>query len=110
MKIAANVSITADNTGLAKTEIKAAIKRALWRIGAAAEGYAKDLCPVDTGRLQASITHTEYEDAAYIGTNVEYGKYVELGTKRHRPQPFLKPAAEDHTDEYHSILQDELKK
>lgn len=33
-----------------------------------AEGYAKQLCPVDTGNLRNSITHTVKEDekAAYI--------------------------------------------
>lgn len=74
-----NIEIT-DNSGLVKEELQAAALRALEICGLTAEGYAKLLCPVDTGNLRNSITHTvaadERGDAAYIGTNVEYGAYV----------------------------------
>lgn len=60
------------------------------------EGAAKRLCPVDTGRLRSSITHSIEHDSlglvAFIGTNVEYAIYQELGTKFQRPQPYLRPA------------------
>lgn len=85
---------------------------ALEKCGLVAEGYAKRLCPVDTGRLRNSITHTtrsEPEPVEYIGTNVEYAPYVELGTKRTKAQPYLRPAIADHVDEYKQIIQDELK-
>ena len=49
------------------------------------------------------------EKAAYIGTNVEYAPYVELGTSRSKAQPYLKPAATEHTTVYRRILEDELK-
>lgn len=110
MKITLDVDVKVDNSAKAKSDIKAAIKRGLWRIGAAAEGAAVDLCPVDTGRLRNSITHVEGDDCVYIGTNVEYGKYVELGTKNHKPQPFLRPAAQDHADEYKRIMRQELRR
>ena len=56
--------------------------RALERCGQQAEGYAKDLVPVDTGNLRNSISHKvdPAEPAAYIGTNSEYAAYVEFGT------------------------------
>lgn len=85
---------------------------ALEKCGLVAEGYAKRLCPVDTGRLRNSITHTTRSEPGpveYIGTNVEYAPYVELGTKRTKAQPYLKPAIADHVDEYKQIIQDELK-
>ena len=72
--------------------------------GLTAERYAKALCPVDTGRLRNSISHAVEGDSAYIGTNVEYAPYVEMGTVRTRAQPYLKPAAQDHADEYKQIL------
>lgn len=74
-------------------------------IGLAAEAYAKQACPVDTGRLRNSISHDADEEAAYIGTNVEYAPYVELGTSRMAPRPYLRPAAEDHSDEYRSLME-----
>lgn len=82
---------------------------ALEECGLAAEGYAKRLCPVDTGRLRNSITHTTDENTAYIGTNVEYAPFVELGTSRQRAQPYLKPAVTDHTREYQKIVERRLK-
>ena len=116
-------------------EMHDAVLRALERIGLQAEGYAKDLAPVDTGRLRNSISHKvdEGENAVYIGSNVEYAPYVELGTGRYaeggRPtpwvyqddegnwhwtagnpaQPFLKPAVADHPQTYRNIIEDELK-
>lgn len=58
--------------------LESACQRALEKCGLVAEGYAKKLCPVDTGNLRNSITHVVDEggDAVYIGTNSEYGAYV----------------------------------
>lgn len=86
-----------------------ALARALEKIGLVAEGYAKRLCPVDTGRLRNSITHTDDGEAEYIGTNVEYAPYVELGTSRTRAQPYLKPAVVNHSDEYKKIVEAEMR-
>ena len=111
--------------------------RALERCGLQAEGYAKDLCPVDTGNLRNSISHKvdPGEPAAYIGTNQEYAPYVEFGTgaysttgggtpKSHwvymgddgnyhigkpmKPLPYLKPAVSNHVQTYKNIIKDEL--
>lgn len=66
-------------------EFHDAVLRALERCGEQAEGYAKDLCPTDTGQLQNSISHIvdDAENAVYIGVPggpTSYGVYVELGT------------------------------
>lgn len=62
----------------------------------AVERSAKRLCPVDTGRLRASITHRIARDAqgllALVGSNVHYAIFVELGTRYQRAQPYLRPA------------------
>lgn len=108
----ADVEVVQDNTDEVVEALGTAMARALEAIGIQAEGYAKDLCPVDTGRLRNSITHTvdNGEKAVYIGTNVEYGPYVELGTSRQKAQPFLTPAAQNHGSEYREMLEAELKK
>lgn len=87
------------------------IEQALIAIGLTAETYAKQECPVDTGRLRNSITHEVdmSEQAAIIGSNVEYAAYVELGTSRQKAQPYLRPAAENHTSEYREIVKSALK-
>lgn len=76
---------------------------------------AKALCPVDEGRLRngimwktddaeggfndqsgdlasekINVVPKEYE--AYVGTRVRYAPYVEFGTRRMRPQPYLRPS------------------
>ena len=87
------------------------IPKILETIGLIAEGYAKRLCPVDTGRLRNSISHASdfVEKAEYIGTNVIYAPYVELGTSKQKPQPYLRPAVQDHAEEYKSIVESALK-
>ena len=80
---------------------------ALEAIGLQAEKYAKQSCPVDTGRLRNSIGHdtASEENAEYIGTNVEYAAYVEFGTVKMAERPYLKPAATEHGDEYKRIVE-----
>ena len=88
-----------------------AVARALETIGLVAERYAKGYAPVDTGRLRNSITHEAAPDegAVYIGTNVEYAPYQEFGTRYQSGTPFLRPAVENHLDEYKAIVESELK-
>lgn len=97
------------NANEALEELQAAKERALERIGLRAERIAKSKCPVDTGRLRNSISHASEGDSAYIGTNVEYAPYVELGTKRMSAKPYLRPAATEHSDEYKRIVMSEMK-
>jgi HK97 gp10 family phage protein len=97
------VKIT-DNSEEIKSEMAKAVDLALTAIGMKAEEYAKLLCPVDTGRLRNSITYDIEESDVYIGTNVEYAPYVELGTSKMTAKPFLKPAAEDHAETYKEII------
>lgn len=81
-------------------------ERSLEIIGLTAEKYAKEITPVDTGRLRNSITHEVDGKEVYIGTNVEYAPPVEYGTVKQKAQPFLRPAATDHTSTYKQIIQD----
>jgi HK97 gp10 family phage protein len=54
---------------------------------------------VDTGTLRRSITYTvdEKELVGYVGSVIKdppYGAYLEYGTSRMKPRPWLKPATE----------------
>ena len=107
----ADVIVREDNSDEFRDGLDAALTRALEKVGLVAEGYAKRLCPVDTGRLRNSITHAmEGSEAVVIGTNVEYAPYVELGTARQKAQPYLRPAAVDHVSEYRGIIEGELRR
>ena len=60
------------------------------------ESAAKNLAPVDTGRLRSSITWAIGKDGrglyAAVGTNVFYAPFQELCTRNMRAHPFLVPA------------------
>ena len=111
-----------------------AVAIALEKIGMVAERYAKELCPVDTSRLRNSISHETDDSTVYVGTDVEYAPYVEFGTGKFaesggrptpwayqddkgnwhttngmKPQPYLRPAIDDHMSEYRQIVENELK-
>lgn len=125
-----------DHSAEVYKELEAACQRALEKCGLVGEGYAKNLCPIDTGNLRNSITHTvtnSGERAAYVGTNSEYGVYVECGTGIYYPggrqtpwtyqdengdwhlthgqraKPFIKPAVAEHGEQYKRIIEAELK-
>lgn len=56
-----------------------------------------------------TTSHGGEEDAVvYLGTNVEYAPYVEMGTVRTKAQPFLRPAVENHQNEYIRLAKEEL--
>lgn len=105
--------ITKDNTKEVLSAMEKAIERGLEAIGQTAEGYAKEqLYPghgLDTGRLRNSISHTTDENSAYIGTNVEYAPYVELGARGRSGLHFLQKSATEHTKEYQELMADSLK-
>ena len=98
-----------DNTQQVLSALEKAKKQGLEAIGMTAEGHAKKNTPVDTGRLRNSITHTADSNAAYIGTNVEYAPYVELGARGRKPVHMLRRAATEHTAEYKGIMENALK-
>lgn len=133
-------TVLVDNSKEVLDALDDAISRALNAVGMQAEGHAKDRCPVATGRLRNSITHTisgagqitqVYQDnngkkfgttlgavhetrkMAYIGTNVEYAFYVETNDKMHHTNGyahFLRDAATKHISEYRAILESYLMK
>ena len=62
------------------------------------ERKAKRFAPVDTGRLQSSITSAMGQDeelAGIVGSNVEYAVHVEFGTSRMQAQSYLRRALEE---------------
>lgn len=85
-------------------ELDKRIPVALEAVGITAEAYAKKLTPVKTGTLRNSITHTVVGDTVYIGTNVEYAPYIELGTVHYTGKHMLKRAATEHSEVYASII------
>lgn len=113
-----------DNSDKIKNALEEQIEQALIGMGIAAESNAVEEVDkkvydtpesrsgyVRTGRLRNSITHEVHKDekAVYIGASVNYAKFVEFGTSKMKPRPFLKPAIVEHTKEYKDIAEQALK-
>ena len=129
--------IIKDNTKDVLEALQHNIANGLNAIGSAAEGHAKDNCPVDTGRLRNSITYAtsdydgvdEYEDdegnqfsggsahanppknEVHIGSNVEYAAAVEFRDATHKTGKahFLRDAITKHNKEYKALMEAALK-
>lgn len=123
-----------DYSDLTLEQFNVAVLRGLEACGMTAETYAKQGCPVDTGRLRNSITHATknnsgtthtYKDdhgntytqdvgsvtemAAYIGSNVSYAAYQCMGTANGiSAKHFLKNAVGNHAEEYKNIIKSSL--
>ena len=98
-----------DNTDEVIAALEMAKKRGLEAIGLVAEGHAKKITPVDTGRLRNSIAHAVEGDAAYIGTSTSYAPFVELGARGRKGVHMLQRAASEHADEYKKLMEDSMK-
>lgn len=116
-----SVEIIVNNTDKVKKELARRIPTILEALGIEAEGNAIDEVNklvydtpespnyIRTGRLKNSITHAVDDNAVYIGTNLEYAPYVELGTSKMKPRPFLKNAAVEYKDDYKRIVEEGLR-
>ena len=127
----ATVDIT-DNSAEVRAALEQAKARALEIIGGKIESYAKGLVPVDTGALRNSLTHAVDGDTVIAGSAILYAPYVELGTGKDyspppewmennaprgagiisrsvKPRPYLRPAVENHIDEYKNVIETELR-
>ena len=115
--MAGNWIVFTDNLDEVLRALDGALETGLVKIGAAAQGYAKDNTPVRTGTLRDSIGVEVKSDekAAYIGTMIDkfpskpYGQYVELGARGRQGVHMLQRAATEHADEYKQIMEDALK-
>jgi HK97 gp10 family phage protein len=72
------------------------VRRALVQTGVDVQNRARQLCPVDTGRLRSSIVHhvdgSARVSGVTVGTNVSYAADVEYGTAPHVILPKNKKA------------------
>ena len=117
---------------LAKKLKPADLKDALNESCLLVENTAKENCPVASGQLRNSITSNVSGEKGEVGTNVEYGVYVEYGTGVYnpgrltpwsyqdasgdwhtttgqKPQPFLVPALDSNRDKILNIFKEKVK-
>lgn len=108
------ITVKTDNTKLVGEALKRAIMSGLEEIGLDCEHIASENAPYDTGRLSASITHVidAGEQAVYVGSNLFYSAYQELGTSTYAGwnggKGYLRPAATENQDRFRAIMKKHL--
>lgn len=102
-------------------KLSKALAEALDEISKKIRDDAKSFAPVDTGSLRKSI-RTEKKgnlEASIIagggglvnprtGREVDYAGYVEYGTSRMSPQPYMQPALEKNMNEILQIVKEKI--
>ena len=98
-----------------------ALAEALEEIAEKIRDDAKGFVPVDTGALRKSI-RVEKKGSLEVsiiaggggvinprtGREVDYAGYVEFGTSRASPQPFMQPALEKNRDEILRVVKEKV--
>lgn len=92
-------------SGNISAAIQSALSAALAEMGNNVCASAKAKCPVRTGNLRDSLEVQAGDGYVDVGTAVDYGKYVELGTCKMRAQPYLMPALQENQNGFGEILQ-----
>ena len=106
------LEIKQNNIPKTLSELASKKKKVLAALGTLAVNWATKIITqkgaVDTGRLRQSITYQTEDSYVEVGINVEYGKYVELGTYKMKKRPFIVPAITEHKSECEKLLKDIL--
>jgi len=76
------------------TEMLGKVSEEILKVGKEMEQYAKTIVPVRTGYLRSTINFHVFERPLtfWFGATASYASYVEFGTRRMAPRPFLRPA------------------
>jgi len=92
---ASEVRALAADLSEAPFKMQVAGSQALAKAAHDIEASAKINAPVDTGNLRNSISADINGMSAEIGPTADYGIYLEYGTSKMAPQPFLGPAFDE---------------
>lgn len=63
----------------------------------------------DSGMLAGSITVELDGVTAYVGTNLDYGYWLEFGTTKMEPRPFLMPSLEEEASAFRAKLKEAIR-
>lgn len=103
--------VESNNIKDAKALSDEAILRALEQCGSVWETSAKEITPVDTGRLRNSIKHKpQGKDTEVVETNVEYAFWVHDGARGRLGRPFIRMSGEQLVPTFKRIIENELKR
>jgi len=84
--------------------LKGKVSERLAEIGNLIEERAKQLAPVRTGRLRASIYSRLANWILTVGAKAPYARYIEFGTRWIRPRHFLLGAIQENLSKIENII------
>ena len=91
------------------SEYKASFGSNRGRTGKRLSASSKNAGRVGSGSYSGTMpSNGDDKRTVYVGTNVEYAPYVEMGTSRTKPKPFIRPSIADHVNEYVNIIKSTL--
>lgn len=79
-------------------------RRAMLKTANDIAATAKGLAPVDTGATRNSIGVTDRGTSVEIGPTTDYSPYLEFGTSRMPPRPFMAPALDRHAQAFEQAI------
>ncbi len=89
--------------------LKPISKAALQDVAEDVVAKARQNAPVKSGRLQGSIdVQATGDDFVVVGATAPYAGFVEYGTRKMLPRPFMAPALAYVADEYSKLVFEEL--
>lgn len=96
---------------------KSVLEKSVKAGGDVALDYAKQNCPVDTGKLKNSlkatvkkVSETRADIVVDYDKSLYYGTFVELGVKGRQPKPFLRNAIDTNEKEINRIIVETIAK
>lgn len=112
--IGLTIKIDADKAkdffGRLPKEVARAIDIGLQKAAFIIEGKAKELSPVDTGRMRGSIVTSLVPLQATVAPFVNYAVFVHEGTRYMKGRPFMSDAAKQKENEVIGIINEEIAK
>lgn len=108
IKVELNATKVFSFLGAMPKKLEDALSRGLSKAVLIIESQSKQLAPVDTGRLRASIHTISRRLSAEVGTNTNYAVFVHEGTKFMRAQPFMREGLQKAESQIGEVIEGEI--
>lgn len=84
------------------------VVKVLQETGDSMADQARSIVPVRTGRLQASISCEHTSEGAEVRATMGYAGYVNFGTRKMSPRPFMTNAMENAEASIKGLMKEKL--
>ena len=100
-----SIRVARSNIPMAVQQVRRRVGLVLKKVAADIEADAKTRAAYRTGHLRGSIRgHQVNQHEAHIDVRADYAAYVEFGTRKMGPRPFLGPAVDAARPEFEQAI------